>query len=153
MSNVSVVKQKKSLFTTLISPKDISITLLSSSSSHLSWLPPRLHSEDEEGSQVVFSRVLLLTKDVDSRELLVAPLKEENSGKLLVRRLLSVLRRAEIGEGEQEEPERREDTVEEKREGWRDGHDGGCATEPRSGEMCVNVQLCDKSLFSRFGGA
>lgn len=42
--------------------------------------------------------------------------KEENSGKLPVRRLLSVLRRAELGEGEQEEAERREDTVEERLE-------------------------------------
>lgn len=104
--------------TTLISPKDASITLdVSSSSSHLSWSPLRLHSKDEEGSQTVFSRALLLAKDVESRELLVVAVKEGNSGELLVRRLFSVLRRVEIGEGEQEEAERREDTVEERLEG------------------------------------
>lgn len=59
--------------------------------------------------------------------------KEENRGKLLVRSLFSVLRRAEIGEGEQEEEERREDTVEDRLEGWRDGHDEGCTMELRSG--------------------
>lgn len=79
--------------------------------------------------------------------------KEENRGKLLVRSLFSVLRRAETGDGEQEESERREDTVEDRLDGWRDGHDGGCAVELRSGEVCISVQLCDKSLFSRFGGA
>lgn len=102
---------------------------------------------------MLFSRELLLVKDVESRELLVVAVKEENRGELLVRSLFSVLRRAEIGEGEQEESERREDTVEDRLEGWRDGHDGGGAVEVRSGEVCVTVQLCDKSLFSRFGGA
>lgn len=50
--------------------------------------------------------------------------KEESRGKLLVRNLFSVLRRAELGEAEQREAESREDTVEDRREGWRDGHDG-----------------------------
>lgn len=95
----------------------------------------------------------MLAKDVENRELLVVAVKEENSGKLPVRRLLSVLRRAELGEGEQEGAERREDTVEERQEGWRDGHGGGCAVELRSGEMCISVQLCVRSLFSRFTGA
>lgn len=79
--------------------------------------------------------------------------KAENSGELPVRRLLLVLRRAELDEGEHEEADRREDTVEQRLEVWSDGHDGGCAVELRSGEMCISVQLCAKSLFSRFGGA
>lgn len=101
---------------------------------------------------MLLSRVLL-AKDVESRESAVTAVKEENRGKLLVRSLFSVLRRAEVGEAEQGEEERREDTVEDRLEGWRDGHDGGCAVEVRSGEMCISVELCDKILFSRFGGA
>lgn len=117
MYRVKVSIVKNGLITTLISPKDASITSDgSSSSSQLSWFPLKLHGKDKEGSQAIFSRLLLLAKDDESRGWLVVELKEENSGKLLVRSLLSVLRRAEIVGGEQEGAESREDTVEERLE-------------------------------------
>lgn len=101
----------------------------------------------------MFLSKVLLAKDVGSRESLVTAVKEENRGKLLARSLFSVLRRAEAREGEQGEADRRVDIVEDRLEGWRDGHDGGCVEEVRSGETCISVELCDKILFSRFGGA
>lgn len=38
-------------------------------------------------------------------------------------------------EGEQEEVERREDEVEDRLEGWREGQEEGCAAKFRNGEQ------------------
>lgn len=47
----------------------------------------------------------------------------------LFRSLFSVLRRGEIREGEQEELKRREDEVEDRLEGWREGQEEGCVAK------------------------
>lgn len=85
------------------------------------------------------SRVLP-ARDAESRESLGTAFREEKRGEQLFRSLFSVLRRGEVREGEWEEVERREDVVEVRLVGWRDGHEGGCAAKFRSGEQGISEE-------------
>lgn len=71
---------------------------------------------------------------MESRESLGTAFREEKRGEQLFRSLFSVLRRGEVREGEW----RREDVVEVRLVGWRDGHEGGCAAKFRSGEQGIS---------------
>lgn len=77
----------------------------------------------------------LLARDVESRASLVTAVREKERGERLLRSLFSVLRREEMREREQEEVERREDVVEDRLEGWREGQEEGCAAKFRNGEQ------------------
>ncbi len=81
----------------------------------------------------------LLIRDVESRESEVR--EEERRGEWLFRRLFSVLRRGEVRECEKEELERREDEVEDRLEGWREGQEDGCAAKFRSGEWGRGISV------------
>lgn len=54
-------------------------------------------------------------------------MEEEERSEQLDRSMFSVLRRGEMMEAEHEEVERREDEVEDRLEGWREGHEKGRA--------------------------
>lgn len=73
----------------------------------------------------------LSARDVKSRESLGTDVEEvrekEKPGELLLRSLFSVLSRGEVKEGEKEDVERREDEVDDRLEGWREGQEEGCA--------------------------
>lgn len=71
----------------------------------------------------------LLARDVESRESLVTAVRGKERDEWLFRSLFSVLRRGEIREGEQEELKRREDEVEDRLEGWREGQEEGCVAK------------------------
>lgn len=65
---------------------------------------------------------------MQTKDLFTAGVREEEErSEQLDRSLLSVLRRGEMMEAEHEEVERREDEVEDRLEGWREGHEKGCA--------------------------
>lgn len=71
----------------------------------------------------------LLARDVESRESFVTAVRGKERDEWLFRSLFSVLRRGEIREGEQEELKRREDEVEDRLEGWREGQEEGCVAK------------------------
>lgn len=84
----------------------------------------------------------LPARDVESRESLGTEVREkERRGESLFRRVFSVLRRGEVREGEKEEVERREDEVEDRLEGWREGQEEGCAAKFRSGEQGWGISV------------
>lgn len=76
----------------------------------------------------------LLATDVESRESLVTEVSGKERDEWLFRSLFSVLRRGEIREGEQEESKRREEEVDERLEGWREGQEEGCVAKFSNGE-------------------
>lgn len=57
--------------------------------------------------------------------------EKERAGEWLLRSLFSVLRRGEVREGEREDEDRREDEVDDRLEGWREGQ--GCAAKREQG--------------------
>lgn len=77
----------------------------------------------------------LLATDVESRESLVTAVRGKERDEWLFRSLFSVLRRGEIREGEQEELKRREEEVEDRLEGWREGQEEGCVAKLSNAEQ------------------